>query len=59
MHAKLSPSLCGIVEFAPIMVFGYLGSVAGVDLRERFLIGGGLALSLLVTHRVLKWSMNS
>jgi hypothetical protein len=62
MSTKNTPiprTIFSVVEFAPIMVFGYLGSAAGLDLRERFLISGGLALIVLVAHRVIKWPMNS
>ncbi|MEW6376138.1 MAG: hypothetical protein AB1502_10170 [Thermodesulfobacteriota bacterium] len=59
MKGSIRRTVFGITEFAPIIVFGYLASADSVDLRERFLIGGMLALTILVTNRVIKWHMNS
>jgi hypothetical protein len=62
MSTKRTPiprTLVSLLEFVPILVFGYLGSAASADLRTRFLIGGGLALLVMVAQRVLRWSIDS
>jgi len=62
MNPKSTPiprTVFGIIEFAPILVFGYLGSAASTSLCTRFLISGGLALLVCVAQRVLKWPLNS
>ena len=62
MNTKSTPiprTVFGLIEFAPILVFSYLGSAASTSLRTRFLISGSLALLVLVAQRVIKWPMNS
>jgi hypothetical protein len=62
MNTKSTPiprTVFSLIEFAPILVFSYLGSAASTSLRTRFLISGSLALLALVAQRVIKWPMNS
>jgi hypothetical protein len=58
-NTSIPRTLIAVAEFAPILVFSYLGSSTALDLRPRFLISGGLAFMVLVSYRLLKWPMNS
>lgn len=55
---SLLSTVLEILEFLPLIVFGYLGTKADAELGGRFFTGGGLAAVVLVAAVVLRRPMN-
>ena len=55
---SLLATVLEILEFLPIIVFGYLGTKPDADLGERIFTGGGLALVVLLAAVIMRRPMN-
>ncbi len=55
---SLLSTVLEILEFLPVIVFGYMGTKPDADLGERFFTAGGLAAVVLIAAVILRRPMN-
>ena len=55
---SLISTILEILEFLPIIVFGYMGTKPDADLGERFFTAGGLAAVIMIASVILRRPMN-